>query len=176
MEAVQLINFPGEIFLQVLKLMILPLIFSSLVAGECERRHFESIIGDSPALAQLDAKAAGQLGLLTVGYYATTTILSTIVGANAFIFVRLLDVCSLLLDRHHSRNDDSSRPSVDHHLNDLRNTRAYGRFAARHVSRRYSQHVGGRSATRRKSRRFLASKSARKNERQFACRFPGERR
>ncbi len=30
----QLINFPGEIFMQVLKLMILPLIFSSLISGE----------------------------------------------------------------------------------------------------------------------------------------------
>ncbi|KAI6214209.1 hypothetical protein M3Y94_00241000 [Aphelenchoides besseyi] len=63
-ESVLIINFPGEIFLQVLKLMILPLIFSSLVS----------------ALAQLDAKAAGQMGIMTVGYYTTTTVLSTITG------------------------------------------------------------------------------------------------
>uniref|UniRef100_A0A915D2Y3 Amino acid transporter n=1 Tax=Ditylenchus dipsaci TaxID=166011 RepID=A0A915D2Y3_9BILA len=40
---VRLINFPGEIFMQVLKLMILPLIFSSLIA----------------ALAQMDVRESG---------------------------------------------------------------------------------------------------------------------
>uniref|UniRef100_A0A914HW49 Amino acid transporter n=1 Tax=Globodera rostochiensis TaxID=31243 RepID=A0A914HW49_GLORO len=39
-ETVRLVNFPGEIFMQVLKMMILPLIFSSLVS----------------ALAQMDAR------------------------------------------------------------------------------------------------------------------------
>ncbi|CAD5226461.1 unnamed protein product [Bursaphelenchus xylophilus] len=63
-EAIQLINFPGEIFLQILKLMILPLIFSSLIS----------------ALAQLDAKSAGQMGMMTVGYYLLTVVLSTITG------------------------------------------------------------------------------------------------
>ena len=33
-ESIVIINFPGEIFMQILKLMILPLIFASLVAGE----------------------------------------------------------------------------------------------------------------------------------------------
>ncbi|CAD5219446.1 unnamed protein product [Bursaphelenchus okinawaensis] len=63
-ETIQIINFPGEIFLQVLKLMILPLIFSSLIS----------------ALAQLDARSAGQMGMITVGYYLLTVILSTITG------------------------------------------------------------------------------------------------
>ncbi|KAI1726440.1 sodium:dicarboxylate symporter family domain-containing protein [Ditylenchus destructor] len=63
-EAVRLINFPGEIFMQVLKLMILPLIFSSLIS----------------ALAQMDARESGQMGLLTLLYYTTTTIFATITG------------------------------------------------------------------------------------------------
>jgi solute carrier family 1 (high affinity glutamate transporter) protein 2 len=33
------------------------------------------------ALAQLDARAAGQMGLITVGYYTTTVTLSTIVSS-----------------------------------------------------------------------------------------------
>ncbi|CAD6194199.1 unnamed protein product [Caenorhabditis auriculariae] len=63
-ETLQLINFPGEIFMQVLKMMILPLIFSSLIS----------------ALAQMDAKESGQMGLSTVLYYLTTATLATILG------------------------------------------------------------------------------------------------
>ncbi|KAE9420191.1 hypothetical protein Angca_005614, partial [Angiostrongylus cantonensis] len=63
-ETLQLINFPGEVFMQVLKMMILPLIFSSLVS----------------ALAQMDAKQSGQMGLATVLYYLTTTVLATLLG------------------------------------------------------------------------------------------------
>ncbi|PIO65030.1 hypothetical protein TELCIR_13319, partial [Teladorsagia circumcincta] len=63
-ETLQLINFPGEIFMQVLKMMILPLIFSSLIS----------------ALAQMDAKESGQMGLATVLYYLTTTVLATLLG------------------------------------------------------------------------------------------------
>uniref|UniRef100_A0A0K0EB49 Amino acid transporter n=1 Tax=Strongyloides stercoralis TaxID=6248 RepID=A0A0K0EB49_STRER len=63
-EVITLINFPGEIFMQILKLMILPLIFSSLIS----------------ALAQMNAKDSGQMGLITVLYYLTTTALATITG------------------------------------------------------------------------------------------------
>lgn len=63
-DTLNLINFPGEIFMQVLKMMILPLIFSSLIS----------------ALAQMDAREAGQMGLTTVLYYLTTTVLATMLG------------------------------------------------------------------------------------------------
>uniref|UniRef100_A0A914DNE5 Amino acid transporter n=1 Tax=Acrobeloides nanus TaxID=290746 RepID=A0A914DNE5_9BILA len=63
-ETVRLIHFPGEIFMRVLKLMILPLIFSSLIS----------------ALAQMDARESGQMGLLTLGYYVCTTVLAAIIG------------------------------------------------------------------------------------------------
>ncbi|KAI1705887.1 sodium:dicarboxylate symporter family domain-containing protein [Ditylenchus destructor] len=63
-ETVRLINFPGEIFMQALKLMILPLIFSSLIS----------------ALAQMDARESGQMGYMTLLYYTTTTVLAAITG------------------------------------------------------------------------------------------------
>ncbi|KAF8371856.1 glt-6 [Pristionchus pacificus] len=70
-DTLNLINFPGEIFMQVLKMMILPLIFSSLIS----------------ALAQMDAREAGQMGLATVLYYLTTTILATMLGIALVITI-----------------------------------------------------------------------------------------
>ncbi|KAI6187259.1 Amino acid transporter [Aphelenchoides besseyi] len=64
-ESVLIINFPGEIFLQFLV---------------CFSRFSELRV--YLALAQLDAKAAGQMGIITVGYYTTTTVLSTIFPEN----------------------------------------------------------------------------------------------
>ncbi|VDM38861.1 unnamed protein product [Toxocara canis] len=70
-EACLLINFPGEIFMQVLKMMILPLIFSSLIS----------------ALAQMDARESGQMGLTTVVYYVVTAVLSTILGIALVLLI-----------------------------------------------------------------------------------------
>lgn len=75
-ETLQLINFPGEIFMQVLKMMILPLIFSSLISGTLS---FPFLKLKHSALAQMDARESGQMGLATVLYYLTTTVLATLV-------------------------------------------------------------------------------------------------
>lgn len=63
-EAVELIAFPGEIFLRMLKMLILPLIVFSLIAG----------------LGSLEARVAGALGWKTVLYYGTTTVLAVALG------------------------------------------------------------------------------------------------
>jgi solute carrier family 1 (high affinity glutamate transporter) protein 2 len=59
-----LVGFPGEIFMNILKALILPLIASSLVSG----------------LSQLDAKQSGRIGLFAVIYYVTTLLLAVTTG------------------------------------------------------------------------------------------------
>eukprot|EP00794_Sanderia_malayensis_P007941 gene7941-8796_t len=59
-----LLGFPGEILMRMLKMLILPLIVSSLIVG----------------LAALDQQASGRLGLRAVCYYMGTTLLAVILG------------------------------------------------------------------------------------------------
>ena len=61
---VELLSIPGEMFLRMLKMLILPLIVFSLIAG----------------LGSLETKVAGSLGWKTVLYYGTTTFLAVILG------------------------------------------------------------------------------------------------
>lgn len=58
------INFPGEIFLRMLRGLILPLITSSMVA----------------AVGSLDARLSGRIGLRAVVYYFSTTFLAIVLG------------------------------------------------------------------------------------------------
>ncbi|XP_064477707.1 excitatory amino acid transporter 3-like isoform X2 [Ornithodoros turicata] len=57
-------NFPGEIFLRMLRGLILPLITSSMVA----------------AVGSLDARLSGKIGLRAVVYYFSTTFMAIILG------------------------------------------------------------------------------------------------
>ena len=58
------LGFLGELLMNMLKMLILPLIISSLIVG----------------LAALDQQASGRLGARTVGYYMGTTVLAVILG------------------------------------------------------------------------------------------------
>ncbi|XP_070573038.1 excitatory amino acid transporter-like [Ptychodera flava] len=62
--AILLIGFPGEILMRLLKMLILPLIISSLITG----------------LAQLDAKSSGRMGTRALVYYFCTTLFAAILG------------------------------------------------------------------------------------------------
>lgn len=63
-DIILLVSFPGEILMRMLKMLILPLIISSLIGG----------------LSQLDAKESGKMGTRSLVYYFGTTILAAIVG------------------------------------------------------------------------------------------------
>lgn len=63
-DFVMLVGFPGELLMRMLKMLIIPLITSSLIAG----------------LAQLDAKSSGRMGSRAIVYYFGTTLLAAILG------------------------------------------------------------------------------------------------
>ncbi|UYV68775.1 SLC1A2 [Cordylochernes scorpioides] len=68
---IMLVSFLGEIFMNMLKLVILPLIFSSMVSG----------------LANLDTKSGGRIGLLTFTYFLFTTLMAVIVGTILVLII-----------------------------------------------------------------------------------------
>ncbi|XP_062372492.1 excitatory amino acid transporter 3 [Sardina pilchardus] len=60
----QYFGFPGEVLMRMLKLVILPLIISSMITG----------------VAALDSEVSGKIGLRAVLYYFTTTIIAVALG------------------------------------------------------------------------------------------------
>ncbi|XP_018615252.1 excitatory amino acid transporter 3 [Scleropages formosus] len=57
-------GFPGEILMRMLKMVILPLVISSMITG----------------VAALDSEVSGRIGLRAVVYYFSTTIIAVILG------------------------------------------------------------------------------------------------
>ncbi|KAJ7328121.1 Excitatory amino acid transporter 2 [Desmophyllum pertusum] len=70
--AVMLIGFPGELFMNMLKLLILPLIVASLIT----------------ALSTLDSKATGRIGRRTVIYYLGTMLIAVLIGIILVVAIR----------------------------------------------------------------------------------------
>ncbi|CAF1323400.1 unnamed protein product [Rotaria magnacalcarata] len=70
-ETIMILSFPGDILMRMLKMLILPLITSSLITG----------------LAVLDPKSSGKLGIYALIYYFCTTILAATLG---IILVQLI--------------------------------------------------------------------------------------
>jgi solute carrier family 1 (high affinity glutamate transporter) protein 3 len=61
---IMLIGFPGELFMNMIKMLILPLIVASIVT----------------AVASLDSKATAKIGRRTIIYYLSTTFIAVLLG------------------------------------------------------------------------------------------------
>ncbi|XP_067293244.1 excitatory amino acid transporter 2b isoform X1 [Pseudorasbora parva] len=68
---VMVIAFPGDILMRMLKMLILPLIISSLITG----------------LSGLDAKSSGRLGSRAMIYYMSTTIIAAVLGVILVLLI-----------------------------------------------------------------------------------------
>jgi Na+/H+-dicarboxylate symporter len=80
---VKLVSFPGKMFLNLLKMMVLPLISGSMIAGVC-------------ALQSAGANT-GKLARVALGYFAVTTVLAVVIGITIVsIFQPGMRPCSCL--------------------------------------------------------------------------------
>ncbi|XP_059179788.1 excitatory amino acid transporter 2a [Centropristis striata] len=70
-DVIMIIAFPGEILMRMLKMLILPLVVSSLVTG----------------LAGLDAKSSGRLGTRAMVYYMSTTVIAAVLGVILVLLI-----------------------------------------------------------------------------------------
>ncbi|CAF3753047.1 unnamed protein product [Adineta steineri] len=71
-EDITYIDFPGKIFINILKMLILPLIVSSIISS----------------LAQLDAQSSGRMGVRALVYYIGTTLIACIIGIALVLIIR----------------------------------------------------------------------------------------
>lgn len=66
-----IISYAGELFMRVLKLMILPLVITSLITGS----------------ASINAKINGKIALRTLIYFASTSIFNAILGTCLVLLI-----------------------------------------------------------------------------------------
>ncbi|XP_060551511.1 excitatory amino acid transporter-like [Ruditapes philippinarum] len=102
-NAIMIISFPGEILMRALKMLILPLIVSSLIVG----------------VSSLDAKASGHMGLRTLLYYFGTTFMAIIIGVILVVSIHPGD--PVLKDETAVAEGDSRITSLDALLDLIRN-------------------------------------------------------
>ncbi|ESO83435.1 hypothetical protein LOTGIDRAFT_169299 [Lottia gigantea] len=99
-----IVSFPGDMLMRMLKMLILPLIVSSMITG----------------LASLDANSSGRMGMYAVVYYFATTFMAIILGI--ILVVSIHPGTFTVIDRED--NDligDSPVSSLDAFLDLIRN-------------------------------------------------------
>ncbi|XP_024947282.1 excitatory amino acid transporter isoform X2 [Cephus cinctus] len=70
-DAIMLISYPGELFMRLLKLMILPLVIASLISGS----------------ASLNARMNGKIAVRTLVYFILTSLLNAILGVALVLLI-----------------------------------------------------------------------------------------
>ncbi|XP_078036662.1 excitatory amino acid transporter 2 isoform X1 [Augochlora pura] len=70
-DAVMLISYPGELFMRLLKLMILPLVIASLISGS----------------ASLNARMNGMIAVRTLVYFILTSLLNAVLGVILVLLI-----------------------------------------------------------------------------------------
>lgn len=101
------VSFIGDIFLNMLKVVILPLIVSSLVTG----------------LAAMESQTSGKIGLRAVIYYLTTTFLAVILGIVLVVTIQPGKIKSTVMNSAYETPDAAKDPvmTVDTFLDLIRN-------------------------------------------------------
>lgn len=74
--AIDLIGFPGELMLRLLKMLVLPLVSMSMVSGMCSLRENGS------------AQSMARLAKLTAAFYVTSTLLAIALGLLLVVVIR----------------------------------------------------------------------------------------
>ena len=105
-QTILYIAYPGELFMRLLKLMILPLIIASLITGNfiyffnnlfiwlfIHLFIFSFIYSGA---ASLNAKLNGMIAIRTIVYFLATSLISALIGNPLFIY--LLYVCLFILN------------------------------------------------------------------------------
>uniref|UniRef100_A0ABM5EHZ9 Amino acid transporter n=1 Tax=Pogona vitticeps TaxID=103695 RepID=A0ABM5EHZ9_9SAUR len=102
-DLIMLISFPGDILMRMLKMLILPLVISSLISG----------------LAGLDAKSSGRMGTRAMVYYLSTTVVAAILGVILVLSIHPGNPKLKKSSSMATRNEDVS--SLDAFLDLVRN-------------------------------------------------------
>ena len=74
-DAADLLGFPGELMLRLLKMLVLPLVAGSMVAGVC-------------ALRGATGAGVGRVARITLAYYAATTATAVALGVLLVVLVQ----------------------------------------------------------------------------------------